>query len=337
MEGERLDKFVKIKHLGSGEFGDVFHCFDPYLNKEIAVKIIKVPDPEKFVNAVNEWRVLELCRNRHIVDVKDVRLLEYNGEPVVIIVMEYLENGSVQKYIEQNFISTKQACKIMHQVLLGLEHAHNHDILHRDIKPGNIMFWNRKEAKISDFGLAIDYRTTPSDVMWYRPHQPLEVIKWNPMDKLSDIYASGVTFYRLLNNISELPFPYSSHEEWCNAVVKDKYPEQKYLPHIPEKVIRVLRKSMNKNKDSRFQNCTDFRQAIDKLNFQIDWTYIDDNNWVGSDGKNTFTISKFEKKGKWYIEYKRNKIRKNEYCHSELDANDVKEIFFKIIKETTIE
>src|SRR5690606_41989306 len=83
-----------------------------FLQKEIAVKVIKVPDPDKFVNAVKEGQTLDLCRHKHIVDVKDVRATLYNAEPVVIIVMEYLSKGSIQKHIEKRFISVKEACKI---------------------------------------------------------------------------------------------------------------------------------------------------------------------------------------------------------------------------------
>jgi serine/threonine protein kinase len=135
--------------------------------------------------------------------------------------------------------------------------------LHRDIKPGNIMFGDNGEAKLSDFGLAINYHSDPSDVMGYRPHQPLEVIEGNPMDKLSDIYASGITFYRLLNNTNKLPFTFTTKEEWKKAVKKDQYPPRQFLPHIPEKILKILNKSIHKVKETRFQNCIDFRQALE--------------------------------------------------------------------------
>jgi serine/threonine-protein kinase len=135
MTTDTIDKFQIIDKLGNGAFGDVFLCYDPYLQKEIAVKIIKVPNPDKLVTAVKEGQTLDICRHKHIVDVKDIRATLFNAEPVVIIVMEYLSKGSIQKHINKRFISVKESCKIIEHSLLGLEHAHNNNILHRDVKP----------------------------------------------------------------------------------------------------------------------------------------------------------------------------------------------------------
>lgn len=336
MIGTKIDKFQVIDHLGNGAFGHVYLCYDPFLQKEIAVKVIKVPDPDKFVNAVKEGQTLDLCRHKHIVDVKDVRATVCNAEPVVIIVMEYLSKGSVQKLIEKRFISVKEACKIVQQSLLGLEQAHNNNVLHRDIKPGNIMFGDNGEAKLSDFGLALNYHSDPSDILGYRPHQPLEVIEGNPMDKLSDIYATGITFYRLLNNTNKLPFTFKNKEEWLKAVKKDLFPPRQYLPHIPEKVLKTLNKAIHKNKTIRFQNCREYRQAIEKLNFQIDWVYIDDDNWTGNNNGETYTITKFKKRTGWVIDFKKNGIRRNEHCFVTLPDDKVEIEFFKTIRETTL-
>ena len=336
MVGTSIDKFQIIDYLGNGCFGDVYLCYDPFLQKEIAVKVIKVPDPDKFVNAVKEGRTLDTCRHKHIVDVRDVRATVYNAEHVVIIVMEYLSKGSIQKHIEKRFISVMESCRIIQQSLLGLEQAHNNNVLHRDVKPGNIMFGDNGEAKLSDFGLSIDYHSDPSDDLGYRPHQPLEVIEGNPMDKLSDIYATGITLYRLLNNTNKLPFTFTSIDEWKKAVKKDLFPPRTFLPHIPEKVLKVLNKSIHKNKSTRYQNCTEFRQAIEKLNFDIDWVYVDNDNWTGRNNGDTFTLNKHRKRTGWVIDFKKNGIRKNEHCFANLPDDRVDKEFYDIIKSTTL-
>lgn len=336
MIGTTIDKFQIIDHLGKGSFGTVYLCYDPFLQKEIAVKVIKVPDPEKFVNAVKEGQTLDLCRHKHIVDVKDVRSVIYNAEPVVLIVMEYLSKGSIQKHIEKRFISAKESCKIIQQSLLGLEHAHNNSVLHRDVKPGNIMFGDNGEAKLSDFGFAINYNADASDILGYRPHQPLEVIAGNPMDKLSDIYATGITLYRLLNNTNKLPFAFKTKEEWFKAVKRDLFPPRQFLPHIPEKILKLLAKAIHKQKAIRFQNCTEFRQAIERLNFNIDWINVDDDNWTGTSNKDTYSTTKYKKRTGWVIDFKKNGIRKNEYCFSAIPDDKVESEFFKAIKETAL-
>jgi len=260
----------------------------------------------------------------------------FEGEPVVIIVMEYLSKGSIQKHIEKRFISVRESCKIIRQTLLGLEQAHNNNVLHRDIKPGNIMFGDNGEAKLSDFGLAINYHSDPSDLLGYRPHQPLEVIEGNPMDKLSDIYATGITHYRLLNNTNKLPFTFSNIEEWKKAVKRDLFPPKKYLPHIPEKILKLLKKSIHKNKTTRFQNCTEYSQAIDKLKFNIDWVSIDNDNWIGYNSNIKYSISKFRKKNGWTIDLKKNGIRRTEYCCVNVPDDEVENEFYKIIRDTTL-
>lgn len=336
MKGTNIDKFQIIDHLGNGNFGQVFLCYDPFLQKKIAIKVIKVPDPNRFVNAVKEGQTLDLCRHKHIVDVKDVRAILFNGEPVVIIIMEYLSKGSIQKHIEKRFISVKEACRIIQQSLLGLEHAHNNNVLHRDVKPGNIMFGDNGEAKLSDFGLAINYHLDPSDSLGYRPHQPLEVIEGNPMNKLSDIYATGITFYRLLNNKNKLPFHFKTMDEWKNAVIKNQFPLRKYLPHIPEKVLKVLHKAIHKSTSTRFQSCTVFRQALERLNFRIEWVRVDNDNWTGNSNGDNFTLFKYKKRTGWVIDFKKNGTRKNEHCYTTLPDNKVEEEFFKTIRDTSL-
>lgn len=334
MKGEKLDKFQIIDHIGSGHFGSVYLCYDPFLQNEIAVKVIKVPDPNKFVEAVREGQTLDLCRHKHIVDVKDVRAVFFQGELVVIIVMEYLSKGSIQKRIEKRFISVKSACRIIQQVLLGLEHAHNNNVLHRDIKPGNILFGDNEEIKLSDFGLAINYHDEPSNLQGYRPHQPLEVIEGNPMDKLSDIYATGITFYRLLNNTNKIDFPFKTREEWKKAVKKDKFPPRIFLPHIPDKVIKILKKSIHKK--TRFKNCNNFRQAIDKLNFAIDWEQVDKDNWVGIGGKDNYQLIREKKRKGWVIDFKKNGVRRTEFCSKNVPDNLVDDEYFEVMRNTSL-
>lgn len=331
-----LDKFNVVRHLGRGFFGNVYLCFDPFLQKHIAVKVIEVPDPNTFVKAVKEGQALEVCRHNHIVDVKDVRSTIFNSKLVVIIVMEYLANGSVQNAIENKFISAQESCQIVQQALLGLEHAHNNNVLHRDIKPANILFSDGYQSKLSDFGFAIDYHNDISNLDGYRPHQPLEVIEGQPMDKLSDIYAMGITFYRLLNNVHDLSFPFSSMADLTKALKKDQYPSRNYAKHIPDKICRVLNKAINKNKDSRFGNCTLFRQAIEKLSFNIDWRLIDADRWEGTSQNNAYTLEKFHRRSGWTIEYKRNGKRRTDNCYTALPNDKANEIFISIVKETTL-
>jgi serine/threonine protein kinase len=331
---DKIRKFNVIDFLGNGNFGFVFQAYDPLLKADRAIKLIKVPKPEKFVEAVREAQTLEACRHKHIVDVKEVDVFVYEGTPCVYIAMEYLAKGSVQKHLENRFISIQDSIKIISEALLGLEHAHNSNVLHRDIKPGNILFGDNGEAKLSDFGLALDYHVDPSDTMGYRPHQPLEVIDGNPMDKLSDIYAMGITLFRLINNLPVIDFSFTSLNEWRAAVKGNKYPERNYLSHIPKKIKTVINKAINNDPSKRFQSASEFRQVLERIMLPIDWTPLDQDAWVGvgSNGDH-YEISKENKRYGWIIDYKRNGRRIKGNCFKELSYEEAEKEFFRIICE----
>lgn len=332
---DKIRKFDVVDFLGNGNFGFVFQAYDPLLKADRAIKLIKVPKPEKFVEAVKEAQTLEACRHKHIVDVKEVDVFVYEGTPCVYIAMEYLAKGSIQKHLENRFISIQDSLRIVSEALLGLEHAHNSNVLHRDIKPGNILFGDNGEAKLSDFGLALDYHVDPSDTMGYRPHQPLEVIEGNPMDKLSDVYAMGITLFRLINNIPEVEFNFTTVDEWHAAVKANKYPERCYQPHIPRKIKTFINKAINNDPGKRFQSASEFRQAIEKIGIPIDWRQIDDDSWVGT-GINgeSYELQKQRKRNEWIIEYKKNGRKVKENCHKELSDSHVDSEFFKIISSS---
>ncbi len=334
---DKIRKFEIIDFLGNGNFGFVFQAYDPLLKADRAIKLIKVPKPEKFVEAVKEAQTLDACRHKHIVDVKEVDVAMYEGVPCVYIAMEYLAKGSIQKHLEKRFISIQDTCKIITEALLGLEHAHNSNVLHRDIKPGNILFGDNGEAKLSDFGLALDYHVDPSDTLGYRPHQPLEVIDGNPMNKLSDIYAMGITFFRLLNNIDELEFTFSTLDDWRKAVKGNKYPDRTYSPHIPKNVKTIVNKAINNNPDKRYKCASDFRQAIEKISLLIDWCPLNEDHWIGAgSNSDTYEVLKSKKRNGWVVDFKRNNRRIADSCFKELSDEDVDSTLFKIICDSCV-
>jgi serine/threonine protein kinase len=329
---DKIRKFKVIDFLGNGNFGFVFQAYDPLLKADRAIKLIKVVNPTKFVEAVKEAQTLEACRHKHIVDVKEVDIFVYDGTPCVYIAMEYLAKGSIQKHLENRFISIQESLKIGSEALLGLEHAHNNNVLHRDIKPGNILFGDNGEAKLSDFGLALDYHVDPSDTIGYRPHQPLEVIDGNSMDKLSDIYAMGITLYRLINNVPDMVFNFSTTDEWRSAVKASKYPDRSYLPHVPRKIKTIINKAINNSPDKRYQSASEFRQALEKSVLPVDWSPLDDNRWVGiALNQDTYEIEKSKRRNGWEIDYRKNGRRVKDYCMKELSDEDVDQEFFSII------
>ncbi|MCD0480464.1 serine/threonine protein kinase [Chryseobacterium sp. LC2016-29] len=332
-----VGKFKSIGFIGGGNFGDVFRVKDTLLNVERAIKIIKVNNAQQFIDAINEAQILEKCRHNHIVDIKEINIHQISGNSFPCITMEYLKNGSVQSFLENNFISVHKSIKIISEVLFGLEHAHGQAIFHRDIKPGNILFSNNWQAKLSDFGLAYGLAHQSFNFAGYNAHLPPEVLQGVAQDAISDLYSMGITFHRLLNNLHTLSVPFTSNAEWLKALQKEKFPERIYSTHIPEQVIKVVKKSMKADRDKRYQTCLQFRQALQKISLAIEWFPIDSNNWKGKYNNQYYEIRLYSKRTGYFIDFTRNGRKINDKCFVGITTLDIaKHEFFKTIQETTI-
>ena len=338
---ENIGKFEVVGTLGKGSFGWVFHCLDSLLDVERAVKVIILKDScsaEEFVESFNEAKILEMCKHAHIVEVKEVDVYEIRGNRLPCITTEYLKNGSAQDFLEKQFASVHDSCRIVSDVLIGLEHAHGQNILHRDIKPGNILFNDNWRAKLADFGLAFGLKGQIFDFAGYSSHLPPEVLANTHQDELSDIYSLGITFYRILNNLSSLKIPYVNKAQLLKEIKRERFPSRVYSSHIPEAIKKIVNKSINPNRSKRFQNCLSFRQAIQKIKFGIDWRFIDETLWQGEFNQTSFSIELLETKKRGFsIEFKRNSRKIIDFCRTDLFDEDLAlNEFYKIIKDTSI-
>lgn len=332
-----VGKYKSIGFIGGGNFGNVLRVLDTLLNVERAIKIIQVKNSQEFIDAINEAQILEKCRHIHIVDIKEIDVYQIGGIDFPCITTEYLKNGSAQGYLDKNFVTTKKAIQIICDVLFGLEHAHNQGIFHRDIKPGNILFADNGQAKLSDFGLAYGLSHQSFDFVGYNSHLPPEVLEGVTQDAISDLYSMGITFHRLLNNLKKLDLPFADDAEWLKALKKEKYPERKYQVHIPEQVIKIVKKSIKADRDDRFQTCLQFRQALQKVTMAVEWFPIDKDNWKGKLGKDSFDLNLYSKRTGFFIDYKRNGRKIKGKCSEQIpDEITARDEFFKIIRETTI-
>lgn len=152
-KGELVGKHRIHKKLGNGAYGEVYLANHELLNRSDAVKIIEVKNPAEFKEHL-EARILLKCKHDNVVDIHDVDIVEINNKYHVSISMEYMDLGSVLNCMEDAPLSIKKSLLICINILFALENAHQNDVLHRDVKPENIMIDTKTGAKLSDFGVA---------------------------------------------------------------------------------------------------------------------------------------------------------------------------------------
>ncbi|WMI72119.1 serine/threonine-protein kinase [Aminobacterium sp. MB27-C1] len=260
------------KRLGSGCFGEVWYAIDNGLGCEIALKCIP---PEKIINSSNlhqEAQTLKASEHANIVRVTETGIL---SDGRVYISMEYLPRGSVEDEASGAFLPLPRAKQLMVDVLRGLAHAHSQGIVHRDIKPANIMIGNSGEGKLSDFGLAVpDIASVDASQFkqyQYRLHLAPEVRRMKDYTTVSDIYACGVTLYRLVNGDIYLP-PIDITEATRRARRGEFPPRDQYRDFIPTSLRRLINRAMNIDPTKRFQSADDMRHALEQQSIVVGWT-----------------------------------------------------------------
>ena len=293
------------KRLGAGHFGEVWYAVDLGLESECAVKCIP---PSKVINRDNfyqEAQVLKAAEHPNIVGVTETGEL---SDGRIYVVMEYLANGSLEDEASGGYIPLTRAKRLMVDVLRGLAHAHEQGIVHRDIKPGNIMIGNAQEGKLSDFGLALpDISTLDLSAVkgyQYLLHLAPEVSTFADYTPLADVYAAGVTLYRLVNGDGHLPpvLPQLARQ----MALAGKFPDRdNYRGFIPASMKRVINKAMSVNPADRYQSADEMRRALEQVHIAADWDerlLANGKRWKGISGAREFEIERTQvADGSWSV------------------------------------
>lgn len=261
------------KFLGAGSFGEVYEGDDPVQGK-VAVKLIKAnpsqtPDEwrEHKENLLKEGQGMAASSHRNVVRV--FQALKSPTDDAVLLVMELCQGGCLEAEYKKGPIPIDRVKRITTEVLLGLQAVHNRGMLHRDLKPGNIMLDRDGSAKVSDFGLVTDRLIVGyASQIGYWDHLAIEVYKGGGTSIKSDIWALGMTVYRLLHGhdwYQEDPRPADLIEHGGFAA------RLRWLPHIPRQWRRFIRKAMHDDTAYRFQSTSEMLDALATLPDKPAW------------------------------------------------------------------
>lgn len=261
------DRYEVLEKIGTGGMSDVYKAKCHKLNRFVAVKVLKQEFSEN-ANFVSKFRTEAQAAaglmHPNIVNVYDVG--EENG--IYYIVMELVEGITLKKYIEKKArLSFKEAVSIAIQVSMGIEAAHNNHIIHRDIKPQNIIISKDGKVKVTDFGIAkaATSNTITSNVMGSVHYTSPEQARGGYSDEKSDIYSLGVTMFEMLTG--RVPFNGETTVAIAIKHIQEEFPSPRdYVPEIPVCVEQIVFKCCQKSPDRRYQSMSelivDLKQSL---------------------------------------------------------------------------
>lgn len=265
-KGQKInDRYEIIKTIGEGGMANVYLANDTILDRKVAIKVLRgdLSNDEKFIRRFKR-EALSVSNLSHpnIVEVYDVG--EEDGN--YYIVMEYIEGKTLKQLLQKRgALTLNEVIDIMTQLTDGLAHAHEAYIIHRDIKPQNIMIEDNGLVKITDFGIAMALNSTQltqtNSVMGSVHYLPPEQANGKGSTVKSDIYSLGILMYELLTG--SVPFKGDTAVEIALKHMKEKIPSiRKQNPTIPQSVENIILKATAKNPKNRYDNVRDMYKDL---------------------------------------------------------------------------
>jgi len=262
------NRYQIIEELGKGGMGRVYRAIDKKLNEEVAIKLIKpeiATDKKTIQRFSNELRLARKMAHKNIGRMYE--LMEERGTH--FISMEYIPGEDLKSFIRRTApLSTARTLSIAKQVCEGLAEAHDLGVIHRDLKPQNIMIDKQGNVRIMDFGIARSLKEkgiTGAGVMIGTPeYMSPEQVEGKDVDQRSDIYSLGVILYEMVTG--QVPFegdtPFTVGVKHKSEVPKDP---QELNTQMPKDLSRVILKCLEKEKNERFQDAEELRLELENI------------------------------------------------------------------------
>lgn len=300
------NRYEVLSKIGAGGMADVYKGRDCMLNRYVAIKVLKKEyrEDENFVRKFrSEAQAAAGLQNPNIVNVYDVG--EDRG--LYYMVMELVEGITLKEYIQKKGrLSNKEVLSISIQMCTGIEAAHKHEIIHRDIKPQNIIISKEGKVKVTDFGIAkaVSSHTVTSSAMGSVHYVSPEQARGGFCDAKSDIYSVGITMYEMATG--KVPFDGDSTVAVAMKHLQETMtPPSEIVPSVSPALEKIILKCTQKSPERRYQNISLLIQDLKRALVDPDGRFVD----MGQayDDGNTVMISQEEmgriRNGRGYDEY----------------------------------
>ncbi len=262
---EMIGKYKVLALVARGGMGAVYKAVHPTLRREVIIKKLTFRgNPSVKERFKREAKILLDMKNEHIVHMYDY-FIEGSSQ---YIVLEFVDGMSLDVLLKKKgTFSNEMALLIIHDACLGLKYAHDHGVVHRDIKPGNILISKKGEIKLADFGIAASEDEAESELTQgttlgtpaYMP--PEQFADSKSVDKRADIYAMGIMLYEMATGAK--PYPGNFSPETIITIQKGKYtPPEKIKSGISPAVCRLIRKMIRPDPGKRFQSTEGIIRAV---------------------------------------------------------------------------
>jgi YVTN family beta-propeller protein len=263
--GQAIKQYIIEKKIGEGGMGSVYTAQQPSMNRRVVIKVLSakiLKTPEMLRRFQREVEIIARLEHPHIVPVYDYGDIE--GNP--FIAMRYLGGGSLHDRLQSATIPRRQLLRSLEQIAEALDYAHAYGVIHRDLKPGNILFDEQSNAYLADFGIAkamtgdMDLTET-GGIVGTPAYMSPEQARGEKLDGRSDIYSLGIMTYQTL--AGRLPFNAKTVWEWIDSHVAAPVPSiVAATPDLPPAVDQVFQQVMAKEVDQRPAKATEFIRSL---------------------------------------------------------------------------